>query len=76
MKIHPTQKPFELYEWILSKYANDGDNILDTHFGSGSNGIACHNMGYSLTAFEIDGDYVNRAVNRIKEHQIQLQLPW
>ena len=75
-KIHPTQKPVELYEWILSKYANDGDTILDTHFGSGSNGIACHNMGYSLTAFEIDGDYVSRAVDRIKEHQIQLQFPW
>lgn len=75
-KIHPTQKPVELYEWILHKFANKGDKILDTHFGSGSNGIACHNMGYSLTAFETDGDYVERAVDRIKTHQIQLQLPW
>jgi len=75
-KIHPTQKPVELYEWLLHKYANDGDTILDTHFGSGSIGIACHNMGYTLTAFELDGDYVERAVDRIKTHQIQLQLPW
>jgi len=75
-KIHPTQKPVELYEWLLHKFANEGDTILDTHFGSGSIGIACHNMGYTLTAFELDGDYVERAVDRIKTHQIQLQLPW
>ena len=75
-KIHPTQKPVRLYEWILERFATKGDKILDTHFGSGSNGIACHNMGYELTAYEVDSDYVTRAVNRIQRHQIQLQLPW
>jgi len=75
-KIHPTQKPVRLYEWILERFATKGDKILDTHFGSGSHGIACHNMGYELTAYEVDGDYVSRAVNRIQRHQIQLQLPW
>jgi site-specific DNA-methyltransferase (adenine-specific) len=75
-KIHPTQKPVELYEWLLARYANDDDTILDTHFGSGSIGIACHNMGYTLTAFEVSDDFVSKAVDRIKTHQIQLQLPW
>ena len=75
-KIHPTQKPVELYEWLLHKFANEGDKILDTHFGSGSIGIACHNMGYDLTAFEVSDDFVSKAVDRIKTHQIQLQLPW
>jgi len=75
-KIHPTQKPVELYEWLLGKFANKGDKILDTHFGSGSHGIACHNMGYELTAYEVDGDFIAKTVNRIQRHQLQLQLPW
>lgn len=75
-KIHPTQKPVRLYEWILERFATKGDKILDTHFGSGSNGIACHNMGYELTSFEIDGDYVSRAVDRIRTHQLQLSIQW
>lgn len=75
-KIHPTQKPVELYEWLLHKFANEGDKILDTHFGSGSIGIACHNMKYDLTAFEVSDDFVSKAVDRIKTHQIQLSLPW
>lgn len=75
-KIHPTQKPVRLYEWILERFATKGDTILDTHFGSGSNGIACHNMGYELTSFEIDGDYVSRAVDRIRTHQLQLSFKW
>lgn len=75
-KIHPTQKPVRLYEWILERFATKGDTILDTHFGSGSNGIACHNMGYELTSFEIDGDYVSRAVDRIRTHQLQLSIKW
>jgi site-specific DNA-methyltransferase (adenine-specific) len=76
VKIHPTQKPVELYEWLLGKFANKGDKILDTHFGSGSHGIACHNMGYELTAYEVDGDFIAKTVNRIQRHQLQLQLPW
>lgn len=52
-KIHPTQKPVRLYQWLLSKYAKPGDTILDTHHGSGSNAIACLDMGFNITAYEI-----------------------
>jgi site-specific DNA-methyltransferase (adenine-specific) len=75
-KIHPTQKPVRLYEWILETFGQPNWTILDTHFGSGSHGIACHNVGHHLTAFEVDDDYVTAAVDRISRHQIQLQLPW
>lgn len=73
-KIHPTQKPVALYKWLLSMYAKDGDSILDTHLGSGSIAIACHDMGFDLTAYEIDEEYFAAASNRIKEHQKQLKL--
>jgi site-specific DNA-methyltransferase (adenine-specific) len=53
-KIHPTQKPIKLYEWLLMNYAKEGDKILDTHLGSGSIALACHNLGYDLTACELD----------------------
>ena len=49
-KIHPTQKPVMLYQWLLKNYAKEGDKILDTHLGSGSIAIACHNLGFDLTA--------------------------
>jgi len=73
-KIHPTQKPVKLYEWLLMNYAKEGDTILDTHLGSGSIAIACHNLGYDLTGYEIDKDYYEAAKKRIKEHQNQLRI--
>ena len=72
--IHPTQKPVKLYEWLLMNYAKEGDKILDTHLGSGSIAIACHNLGYDLTACELDKEYYEAAMKRIKEHQSQLRL--
>jgi site-specific DNA-methyltransferase (adenine-specific) len=65
--IHPTQKPVALYKWLLSNYAKPGMRILDTHLGSGSIAIACNELGYSLTASEIDKNYFNAACKRIKE---------
>lgn len=73
-RIHPTQKPVKLYQWLLKKYAKEGDKILDTHLGSGSIGIACHDLGFSLDATEIDKVHFNDANKRIKEHQAQLEL--
>jgi site-specific DNA-methyltransferase (adenine-specific) len=73
-KIHPTQKPVSLYKWLLKNYANEGDKILDTHLGSGSIAIACHDLGYELTACELDTDYYNAAIKRIDEHKQQLKL--
>jgi len=74
-KIHPTQKPVKLYEWLLMNYAKDGDRILDTHLGSGSIAIACHNLGFDLVACELDTDYFNAAQKRLKQHQSQLRIP-
>jgi len=73
-KIHPTQKPTELYEWLLMNNANEGDKILDTHLGSGSIAIACHNLGYDLTGYELDKEYYDNAIKRIKNHQSQLRI--
>ena len=73
-KIHPTQKPVKLYEWLLMNYAKEGDKILDTHSGSGSIAIACHNLGYDLTACELDKDYYNAAIKRIEQHKAQQRL--
>ena len=64
-KIHPTQKPILLYKWLLKNYAKEGDKILDTHLGSGSIAIACHYMGFDLTACEIDKEYYEQAMERI-----------
>ncbi len=72
--IHPTEKPIRLYQWLLDNYAKQGDTILDTHLGSGSIAIACHNLGYDLTACEIDEEYYNNAVKRIKQHTSQKRL--
>lgn len=74
VRIHPTQKPVALYEWILMNYAKEGDKILDTHLGSGSIAIACHNLGYDLTACELDKDYYEAAMKRINEHKKQLRM--
>lgn len=73
-RIHPTQKPVNLYEWLLKNYAKASDKILDTHLGSGSISIACHNMGFDLTAYEIDKDYYKAAKKRLEEHQKQIQM--
>lgn len=73
-KIHPTQKPVKLYEWLLMNYAKEGDKILDTHLGSGSIAIACHNLGFDLTACELDTEYYNAALKRLKQHQAQLTM--
>jgi len=73
-KFHPTAKPFELYKWILDKYAKQGNKILDTHLGSGSIAIACHDYGFELTACELDKEYYNKAIQRIKNHVSQQKL--
>jgi len=73
-RFHPTQKPVKLYEWILINYAKEGFKILDTHLGSGSIAIACHNLGYDLTGYEIDKDYYEAAQKRINIHKQQKRL--
>jgi len=67
-KIHPTQKPVKLYEWLLTNYAKEGDKILDTHLGSGSSAIAAHNMGFDFVGMELDADYYQAAQSRFNEH--------
>ena len=74
VRIHPTQKPVKLYECLLMNYAKEGDKILDTHLGSGSIAIACHNLGYDLTACELDKEYFEAAMKRIEQHQSQKRL--
>ena len=73
-RIHPTQKPVKLYEWLLMNYAKENDKILDTHLGSGSIAIACHNLGFDLTACELDPVYYNAAMKRIENHKSQKRL--
>jgi len=73
-RIHPTQKPVALYKWLLEKYAKPNDKILDTHLGSGSIAIACHDYGFDLTACELDTDYFNAAMKRINDHVAQTKL--
>ena len=73
-KIHPTQKPVKLYEWLLKNYAKPTDKILDTHFGSCSIGIACHNFGCTLDACEIDNEYFDNAYKRLRIRVRQLNL--
>lgn len=73
-RIHPTQKPVCLYDWILAKYAEPEQRILDTHMGSGSIAIACHYFGAYLTATEIDEDYFKAACERIKRETRQMDL--
>ena len=72
--IHPTQKPVKLYEWLLMNYAKQDDKILDTHLGSGSIALACHNLGYDLTACELDKEYFEASQKRLKQHQAQLRI--
>lgn len=74
IRIHPTQKPIALYEWILMNYAKPGDRILDTHLGSGSSAIAAHQMGFDFVGCELDKDYYDAACKRFKEQTAQLKL--
>lgn len=67
-RIHPTQKPVKLYEWLLMKYAKEGNKILDTHRGSASLDIACHNLGFELVTCELDKEYFDTANVRFREH--------
>ena len=73
-RIHPTQKPVKLYEWLLTNYAKQGDKILDTHLGSGSHAIACNNLGFELTACELDNGYFDASVKRITAANQQIRM--
>lgn len=73
-RIHSCQKPVALYKWLLQNYATEGDKILDTHLGSGSIAIACHDMRYDLDAWELDEDYYNAAKKRLADHMAQQQF--
>lgn len=74
VRIHPTQKPVKLYEWLLTNYAKQGDKILDTHLGSGSHAIACNNLGFELVGCELDKDYFKESIKRIKAESSQERL--
>ena len=73
-RIHPTQKPVALYKWLLTNYAKEGDKILDTHVGSGSIMIACHDLGFDFTGYEIDEEYYQMALERLINHQNQISM--
>ena len=73
-RIHPTEKPVKLYEWLLMNYAKEGDKILDTHLGSGSIALAAHNLKFELVGCELDTEYYQAAVKRLKQHIKQLTL--
>lgn len=72
-KIHPTQKPIALYEWLLTNYAKKGDKILDTHLGSGSSRIAAFNLGFEFVGCEIDKTYFDLQEKRFEEHTAQMR---
>ena len=73
-RIHPTEKPYQLYKWLLENYAKQGNKILDTHLGSGSIAIACHDYKFDLTACELDKEYFDKAIQRINNHTAQTKL--
>ena len=74
VRIHPTQKPVALYEWLLQHYAKPGDKILDTHVGSASSLIACYEMGFDYIGFELDPDYFKAATERLESVKAQQSL--
>jgi site-specific DNA-methyltransferase (adenine-specific) len=74
IRIHPTQKPVQLYKWLLTNYAKPGDKILDTHMGSQSSRIAAYNMGFDYYGWEIDKDYFEAGNKRFKEQTMQQKL--
>jgi len=73
-RIHPTQKPVKLYEWILNNYAKQGDKILDTHVGSASSLIACHNLGFQYVGFELDKEYYEQSLKRLETAKKQVSI--
>ena len=73
-KIHPTQKPEQLYAWIFKNYASEGMKIIDTHCGSGSSRIAAHKAGLEFDAFEIDREYFDDSVKRFENYKLQLRI--
>ena len=73
-RFHPTQKPVQLYTWIISNYAKPGDKLLDTHAGSGSSLVAAHRMGYDMIGFEIDEEYYKMAKERLEQEKAQISL--
>lgn len=73
-RLHPTQKPTALYKWLLEKYAQKGDKILDTHVGSASSLIACHDMGFDAVGFELDPDYYAKSKQRLEDFMAQPKL--
>jgi len=73
-RIHPTQKPVALYKWLLTNYAKPGDKILDTHVGSASSLIACHDMGFDAVGFELDPDYYKASKQRLDDFMAQPRL--
>lgn len=73
-RIHPTQKPVALYKWLLTNYAKEGDKILDTHVGSASSLIACHDLHFDFIGFELDETYYKAAKERMEQHFAQYTL--
>jgi site-specific DNA-methyltransferase (adenine-specific) len=71
---HPTQKPVALYKWLLENYANQGDKIFDSHLGSMSIAIAAHDYGFELDGCELDPEYYEKGIQRVKSHISQLNL--
>ena len=74
IRIHPTQKPVDLYKWLLTNYAEKGDKILDTHVGSASSLIACYDLGFDYIGFELDEEYYLKAKERMEKHFSQLSM--
>jgi len=73
-RIHPTQKPVKLYEWLLTNFAKEGDTILDTHVGSASSLIACHNTKHNYVGFELDEIYYKLAKERLEQETAQMNI--
>jgi site-specific DNA-methyltransferase (adenine-specific) len=73
-RFHPTEKPIQLYKFLLEEFSKPNDKILDTHLGSGSIAIACHDYGFDLTACELDKEYFDKAMERINNHVAQQKL--
>jgi site-specific DNA-methyltransferase (adenine-specific) len=73
-RIHPTEKPVQLYKWLLENYAESGSKIIDTHLGSGSIAIACDELGFDLTGIEICKEYFDKANKRTEQHRRQQRL--
>jgi site-specific DNA-methyltransferase (adenine-specific) len=73
-RFHPTQKPVKLYEWLLKNYAKQGDKILDTHVGSASSLIACHNLGFQYVGFELDKEYYEKSLDRLETAKKQVSI--